>query len=341
MTDEVIRGAIDVVIPMRNGAATVLGTLASVSRQTHAPRQVIVVDDGSDDDGAARIEALGDPRITIIRTAAVGVSHARNTGVRHARAEYIAFLDCDDLWAGDKLRRQLHAISQAPEVDVVVCATAAIARDGTCRPLCPVFEPLEGAAILDVANKVSCAGWASAALVRRSAVVSQGGFDESLSHSEDFDLWSRLARTSNFACVPETLSFSVARADSVTRRRYKISEQTEILLQNLRPRNALMAYADPSGMVATQCLELLCGFCVRHPLTFARKRLWSRLKRDLPALKSAIAPDVTTFAAALISYAAARVARRLMRAVRATTAGLTLDAWNGIRKQPAAASETA
>ena len=76
--------------------------------------EVVVVDDGSDEDGRRALEALTDSRVRVVRHATrEGQSRARNTGIEAARGEWIAFLDDDDLWSPDKLREQLDAAAVA------------------------------------------------------------------------------------------------------------------------------------------------------------------------------------------------------------------------------------
>lgn len=103
---------VSVVIPAFNAEATIDETLCSVRSQSHERLEIIVVDDGSTDDTVAVAErhADRDPRITIIRQDNAGVAAARNAGWQAARAEFIAFIDADDLWAPGKIERQLQAM---------------------------------------------------------------------------------------------------------------------------------------------------------------------------------------------------------------------------------------
>ena len=99
---------VSVVIPCYNGAAFLRETLDSVLAQTHAPLEVIVVDDGSTDDSAAIAESYGPP-VRVIRQRNQGESVARNRGIDEARGDWIAFIDSDDVWKPGKLERQLAA----------------------------------------------------------------------------------------------------------------------------------------------------------------------------------------------------------------------------------------
>jgi glycosyltransferase involved in cell wall biosynthesis len=107
-----------VVIPCYNGASYIEQTLESVLAQRDVPREVFVIDDGSTDDSAARVERLASRsagRITLIRQANAGESRARNVGIARAAAKYVAFLDADDLWLPDKTSAQVELLESQPQ----------------------------------------------------------------------------------------------------------------------------------------------------------------------------------------------------------------------------------
>lgn len=118
---------VSVIIPTYNRAGFVQEAIRSVQAQTHPDVEIIVVDDASADDTVARVGAMAlqDARITLIPlTTNGGANIARNTGMRHARGEFINFLDSDDLFAPDKLEKQLAVFEQNPDLDMVVCQCA-------------------------------------------------------------------------------------------------------------------------------------------------------------------------------------------------------------------------
>ncbi len=100
--------SVSVVIPCYNAARFLRETLDSVLNQTHAPLEVLVIDDGSTDESAAIAQSYGPP-IRVICQPNQGESVARNRGIEEARGEWIAYLDADDLWLPEKLERQLAA----------------------------------------------------------------------------------------------------------------------------------------------------------------------------------------------------------------------------------------
>jgi len=106
------------VIPVRNGASYLCEAIECVLGQGQVDIEVIVVDNGSSDGSRALAESFGAP-VHVIGEARKGAAHARNTGVRLARGEYLGFLDADDLWAQGKLERQLAELEARRDLDMV------------------------------------------------------------------------------------------------------------------------------------------------------------------------------------------------------------------------------
>lgn len=109
---------VSVIIPLHNNDAYVTGAIESVLAQTRPAQEIIVVDDGSTDRSAERVQGFGE-RVRYRYQTNQGAAAARNTGVRLARGELIAFLDADDLWCRDKLALQCAALDRAPAPTLV------------------------------------------------------------------------------------------------------------------------------------------------------------------------------------------------------------------------------
>ena len=116
----------DVVIPVFNGSETIQAAITSVLMQ-RGPwlNKVIVIDDGSTDGTAEVVQRLGNPFIEVVTTPNQGVAVARNIGVSRSAAEWVAFLDADDLWMPDKLQEQLNA-AQLHSANFVFCSATKI-----------------------------------------------------------------------------------------------------------------------------------------------------------------------------------------------------------------------
>jgi len=105
---------VDVIIPLYNKERTILRAVRSVQQQTYPHWRLIVVDDGSTDHGAQRVQQLNDSRIFLIRQDNQGPGAARNRGIEAAQAPYLAFLDADDQWYPDYLENGIAALESRP-----------------------------------------------------------------------------------------------------------------------------------------------------------------------------------------------------------------------------------
>jgi glycosyltransferase involved in cell wall biosynthesis len=166
---------------------------------------VLVVDDGSDDGTADYLAGITDPRVRSLRNDRPrGVSAARNRGLAVATGPWVAFVDDDDLWAPDKLARQLRALARIP--DASWSCTSAVVVDAGLRLLGWERSPRR-TDVVDVAlasNPIP--GGASTVMARRQLVVDVGGFDEGLAVLADWDLWIRLALAARLAPVDGALA---------------------------------------------------------------------------------------------------------------------------------------
>jgi glycosyltransferase involved in cell wall biosynthesis len=185
------------VIPLYNGAEFIEEALLSVSDQTEAADEIIVVDDGSTDDGPLIVERLAKKHnITLLQKKNGGQSSARNMGVRHANCSHIAFLDQDDTWYDN----HLHILKQQfirPKVrnlalvygnlDFVDRRGQMVAR--CCLDQAGARHPKES---LRQCLETDQFILPSASLVSRDAMVKVGLFDERLSGYEDDDLFLRM-----------------------------------------------------------------------------------------------------------------------------------------------------
>jgi glycosyltransferase involved in cell wall biosynthesis len=147
------------------------------------------------------------PRLRVIRSAQRGAAHARNLGLAACRSPFVAFLDSDDVWMPDKLRRQMALFAARPQVGIVHCACMVIDEQGARRHDEWVDPPTKRGHIFEQLLNASynLSGSASAVVTRRDLVEKVGGFDENLLHVEDQDMWLRLARVAEVDFVPDEL----------------------------------------------------------------------------------------------------------------------------------------
>ena len=111
---------ISVVLPSYNRAHILPRAIESILGQTYKDIELIIVDDGSSDNTAEVVGSFSDSRIVYVRQENAGACAARNNGIAHARGDYIAFQDSDDIWHQDKLEKQL-ATLQNTGADIVFC----------------------------------------------------------------------------------------------------------------------------------------------------------------------------------------------------------------------------
>jgi len=179
---------VSVVIPTYNRCDSVVIAIESVLAQTVQPAQIIIVDDGSDDDTAATISARF-AQVQLLKQNNHGVSHARNQGIKASTQPWIAFLDSDDRWFHNKLDVQLQAINSTPNTVLCHCDEHWIRNGKRVNPMNK--HKKRGGDIFEHCLPL-CAISPSATLIRRSLFDSIGLFDESMPACEDYDLWLRI-----------------------------------------------------------------------------------------------------------------------------------------------------
>jgi glycosyltransferase involved in cell wall biosynthesis len=212
---------VDVVIPVRNGARFLPACLDSVLRQARAPHRIIIVDDGSTDTTPTVISeyAKRHSNIQMIRSKPCGVSSARNLGIRASTADLVAFLDSDDIWKPEKIARQAALFEDAPNVGFAHCSYFHIDQDGELLEGVPMVYPTKrGDIFLDLLDGYPLAGSASAVMARRELLLQVEGFDETLAHSEDQDVWLKLANVGRVDYVTDPLVGIREHDESVQRR---------------------------------------------------------------------------------------------------------------------------
>lgn len=192
--------AVTVVIPTLNRRALLLRTLRSVLAQTGVALSVLVVDDGGMDGTDVAVEALGDPRVRLLRHASRrGVSAARNTGLAAVTTEWVAFVDDDDLWAPDKLSSQLDAIEADGSAGWSCAGSVNIDADATVLWWAEPPRGRDLSRALLRSNVIP--GGGSGVLASTALARAVGGFDESMSNLADWDFYVRLAQESTIAAV--------------------------------------------------------------------------------------------------------------------------------------------
>lgn len=194
---------VSVIIPAWNNAPMAVEAVESALAQTYSRVEVVVVDDGSNDDTPQRLAAFGS-RITLIRQAHKGPAVARNAGIRASHGEFVGFLDSDDLWMPEKVERCLPPLLADPDTGVVFTAVRIHETDSGRRYILPQYEH-DGWMARELF--LECRGVnTSTLLVRRKHLEQVGLFDEDFFRAQDWDLMVRLAEICRYARVPDVLT---------------------------------------------------------------------------------------------------------------------------------------
>lgn len=297
---------VSVIIPAFNAAPTIARTIASVQRQTVGELEILVIDDGSRDgtNAIALQAAQDDSRIRVIRQANAGVAAARNTAMAHAKGEFIAPIDADDVWHPEKLARQVSALRTAPSGTGLVynwyrrIDTADRVRPGSPAPVIEgrvLHRHLEWNFISNGSNLMMPAELARAA--GYAAPIAGAGQQG----AEDYLFQLRIARSHKIACVPAWLTG------------YRLSEGSLSTQVGAMLRAHLAMYAlleqESAGAVPT-IVPVIARRRAQLQIELARNRL--RRKAPLEAillLGKAIVGAPAAAGAAMVTEARAALAR--------------------------------
>jgi glycosyltransferase involved in cell wall biosynthesis len=192
---------VSVILPVFNRAATIRRCVDSIRAQTLSDWEIVAVDDASSDESAAMIASYGDARIRILRHERNrGAAAARNTAMREARGEFVAWIDSDDEWLPAKLTRQL---AQLAETSADACACDYFMATAGHEHAVRIGTSDDWRRTLHTECRLAAG---STLLVRRACLEKIGALDEALRSHEDWDWCLRLARHFRLTIVPEVLA---------------------------------------------------------------------------------------------------------------------------------------
>ncbi|HME01064.1 MAG TPA: glycosyltransferase family A protein [Terriglobia bacterium] len=185
---------VSIVIPAYNTAHLIADCLESAFSQTYQDFEAVVVNDGSPD--TPELERVLEPyldRIVYLNQENKGAAGARNTAIRKARGEFLAFLDSDDTWLPEHLASSMELFAEDPKLDLVYANGWVIAPDGQ-EPWEYMKQcPSHGEATFEALVYERCQVSISTVVARKGAIVRAGLFDEGLRRCDDYDMWLRTA----------------------------------------------------------------------------------------------------------------------------------------------------
>lgn len=211
---------VSIIIPCYNGASFLHEAINSALGQTHPHKEVIVVNDGSNDESLTIMRSYG-PRIKIIDQQNAGLPSARNAGINKGSGDYFAFLDADDYWAPEFLSHMLTAL-EGRGTAIAYCGWQNIGLSG------PSGQPFIPSDYETMSNKLEILAtnvrWpVHAALIRREILYEAGLFNPALKSCEDFALWIHAATRHPLVRVPEVLAFYRFHGNQMTNNRSRIA----------------------------------------------------------------------------------------------------------------------
>ncbi|PKO55752.1 MAG: family 2 glycosyl transferase [Betaproteobacteria bacterium HGW-Betaproteobacteria-21] len=196
---------VSVIMPAYNVRRFIGEAIQSVLAQNYPAIEIIVVDDGSSDDGADYVETHF-PEVRLFRKENGGAATARNIGLREARGSYIAFLDADDVWLPGKIAAQMSYFEAHPEVSMLCTGFSHWLSDAEGLFSDPL-KAIEGAGSVDsgvidaelsgwIYHKLLLGNfvWTTTVMMRKGLVDKIGLFDETLRLGQDYDYFLRASR---------------------------------------------------------------------------------------------------------------------------------------------------
>ena len=221
-----------VVIPLYNKENYIQDTIESALNQTFTDFEIIVVNDGSTDEGLKVAEQIEDSRIKIFSTINGGVSRARNYGVEKAQSDYIVFLDADDYWYTQHLEKLNVLTSTFPNHSWFASAYEKRYSSNLIKSInSPILnkgkEWFGEVSDFFMHSFIDCLTSSSSVAMKKEFFISLEGFDTKISHGEDTDLWVR-------AGLKENLIFS----NKVTVQ-YNLTSNNRSSIINIRDRKNL------------------------------------------------------------------------------------------------------
>lgn len=233
---------VSVIIPVYNGERYLAEAIESVLAQRSAPAEIVVVDDGSEDDSAGVAASFG-PDVRVVRQDHLGAAAARNRGVAQSEGALLAFLDADDVWLTEKLARQKAVLEAEADVDAVLGQV-----QNFISPELDESERQRLSAAAETMGELHI----GALLVRREAFLRVGVLDTRWRQGEFIDWWGR-ARDAGLEhlILPELVMRRRLHLNNLTRREAHHRRDYLALLQERLARRRAQADEGEKGKASS------------------------------------------------------------------------------------------
>src|SRR5271157_2015946 len=298
---------VSVIIPTYKTAHFIAACLDSVFAQTYQDFEAVVVNDGSPD--TPELEKVLAPymeRIVYIKQENKRTAGARNNAIRHARGEFVAFLDSDDTWMPDHLASQMQLFAADPSLGLTY-SNGWVGLPGEEREFmerCPsAGEATFGSLLVE-----RCQIPISTVVARKQAIVKAGMFDEKLARCDDYDMWVRTAFYGAKIVYTRKVQayMPVGRAGSLSQSRAKMAEGYSTILEKYK--QTLPLQDADRKVVEKRAAEIRARYLLEEGKSKLEQRQFDEARKLLSEANSylhksslsltliglAIAPGVTT-----------------------------------------------
>ncbi|NEO98993.1 MAG: glycosyltransferase family 2 protein [Symploca sp. SIO2E9] len=237
---------VSIIVPVYRAEKFIAATVNSVLEQTYDNFELLIIDDDSPDRSIEICQQFQDSRIKIFRQQNRGLSGARNTGIRHAQGEYLAFLDPDDLWLPEKLEKHVQHLNSSPDVGISFSRSAFIDEDGKSLGIyqMPRLKNIDPHHVI-CRNPI---GNGSAGVFRKevfAAIKYQDNihgyvedfyFDENFRVSQDVECWLRIVFQTSWQIegIPEALTLYRVNSQGISSSLQNKLDSVEMILEKTR-----------------------------------------------------------------------------------------------------------
>ena len=234
------KNELSVIIPAYNSELYIQSTIKSVQQQNYPDKEIIVINDGSTDRTLEKLAFFGDS-ISIINQNNSGPATARNAGLQKARGKYIAFLDSDDLWLQDKLRKQVDFLEVNPDIHLVYSTWGILQQTENGK-----FHEIPDPKNNDSTDRLSIARWlynellfesillTSTVMLRKTLIDQVGLFDTNLLRGQDYDYWLRVSRVTPIKKLRDKLVLYRKHSNSIVKLYPNVDYETIVIEKTVR-----------------------------------------------------------------------------------------------------------
>ena len=221
-----------VVIPLYNKESHITGTLQSALKQTFTDFEIIIIDDGSTDNGGKMVSNINDSRILYHKTKNSGVSAARNKGISLSSGEVIAFLDADDYWEPNHLSVLYKLYKENPSAGMLTSRyKIRVGKGVLIKPFFQGISDTYSGIVNDFfySSLIYRVALTAAVAVPKKVFNTTGAFNESITHSEDTELWIKIAIKFPVAISNQyTMVYNFDSPESLSRQKMKNRKVMEL-----------------------------------------------------------------------------------------------------------------